>query len=167
MQTFIPYGSDFQTAARTLDFGRLVAQCKEAAQILSTLKRGPFAKGYKNHPIVRMWKGFEPALASYGWIMCTEFTNRTGNPHQNFFDFNEIVQPEPFWTHGMICPRWLNHPSVIASHRAALVLKAPHYYKPFFPLVEPKLDYLWYDPDSKRFYTGQLSKPKTVRWHNA
>lgn len=161
MQTFIPCGPDFVATAKCLDFGRLTAQCKEAAQILSTLQRGPFAKGYKNHPIVRMWKGYELALAHYGYVMCTEFTNRTGNPHQNIFDFDEFLGT----AHVFTIPKWVHHPSVIASHRAALVHKNPERYKRFFPVTEPKLNYLWFDPDSKRYYTGQLSKPETVVWH--
>jgi hypothetical protein len=68
MQTFLPYSS-FMKSARVLDNKRLGKQRVECLQILQTLqkkKENPNAKiAWANHPIVKMWEGYEDALFYY------------------------------------------------------------------------------------------------------
>lgn len=59
MQTFLPY-ADFDESARALDPKRLGNQVYRECL---TLIRG----GWPNHPASRMWRGYECALACYGW----------------------------------------------------------------------------------------------------
>ena len=66
MQTFLPYSSFTQTAS-TLGNKRLGKQRVEAKQIYLALTQEEY--GWKTHPAVLMWKGYEQALAFYGWCM--------------------------------------------------------------------------------------------------
>ena len=59
MQTFLPY-PDFQKTAQCLDNKRLGKQRVEARQIISTLEGK--SNGWRNHPAVKMWKGYEDCL---------------------------------------------------------------------------------------------------------
>ena len=74
MQTFLPY-EDFAQAAKCLDSKRLGKQRVEALQILNALLK-PDAKGWKNHPAVKMWRGNERTLIEYGVAICDEWTRR-------------------------------------------------------------------------------------------
>src|SRR5215213_386240 len=67
VQTFLPY-PDFERAARVLDTKRLGKQRVETIQVLRALTRSGY--GWANHPAVLMWKGFEEALARYGFTCC-------------------------------------------------------------------------------------------------
>ena len=61
MQTFLPYPDDRASAA-DLDDRRLGKQRVETLQILRALTWRTY--GWQNHPAVRMWRGFVPALVA-------------------------------------------------------------------------------------------------------
>ena len=61
MQTFLPHES-FKKSFKLLDYRRLGKQRVEAHQILNVLLDRTQTKGWRNHPIVRMWEGYEDAL---------------------------------------------------------------------------------------------------------
>jgi hypothetical protein len=67
MQTFLPY-PDFRATALALDRRRLGKQRVEALQVL----RGLVVPGYgwRRHPAVKMWLGYEEALVRYGLEVC-------------------------------------------------------------------------------------------------
>jgi hypothetical protein len=73
MQTFLPY-ADFERCAATLDSRRLGKQRVEAFQILRAL-RGE-GRGWRNHPAVLMWRGYEDALGLYLNAMIAEWERR-------------------------------------------------------------------------------------------
>src|ERR1700709_952179 len=73
MQTFLPY-ADFTASSVALDDRRLGEQRVETFQILRALTWPDYA--WKNHPAVRMWGGFVPALVAYGLANCTEWVRR-------------------------------------------------------------------------------------------
>ena len=60
MQTFLPYES-FEDTAKVLDYRRLGKQRVEGMQIINTIQT-PKSKGWANHPIVKMWTPYVPAL---------------------------------------------------------------------------------------------------------
>ena len=64
MQTFLPHKS-FNESFKVLDYRRLGKQRVEAKQILNVLLDRTTTKGWRNHPIVRMWAGYENALKQY------------------------------------------------------------------------------------------------------
>ena len=71
MQTFLPFESFAETAA-VLDRRRLGKQRVEVLQILRALTREDY--GWRSHPAVLMWKGYEEALGAYGRAIVDAWT---------------------------------------------------------------------------------------------
>ena len=67
MQTFLPF-PDFVPSARALDQKRLGKQRVETIQVLRGLIQPGY--GWRHHPAVKMWTGYEEALVRYGLDMC-------------------------------------------------------------------------------------------------
>src|ERR671916_568603 len=67
MQTFLPY-PDFLDSARALDQKRLGKQRVETIQVLRGLVQPGY--GWRHHPAVKMWSGYEEALVRYGLDVC-------------------------------------------------------------------------------------------------
>lgn len=166
MQTFVPYGADYWASARCLDDKRLGKQRVEAYQILRTLLNE--TQGWKNHPAIKMWYGYEPSLVIYTLVICAEWSGRgyqdtvagkvcdlagpLFNGEDAIYDpmTNELVQCDgtlervPDIWH----PLWLRNPYVAISHRSNLAHKDPNHYGRYWPELvdEPKLDYVWNNP---------------------
>ena len=117
MQTFLPYKS-FTKTFKTLDYRRLGKQRVEAMQILNVLLERTNTKGWRNHPIVRMWEGYEPALQLYHNLCITEWIEQGYN---NNMKLEVITEP-------IIYPHWLGDKSFHSSHRANLLRKDYDYY---------------------------------------
>lgn len=162
MQTFMPY-SDFKQVAKCLDYRRLGKQRVEAWQIYLTLIKIRCREellilkskrkleedeenkllsleeiGWENHPIVKMWKGYEGGLCYYGICMCNEWKARgykdtltakflTG---LSSFDNNKI-------------PTWVFDEKVHKSHQSNLVRKDSEHYKKLFPDIPDNIPYKW------------------------
>jgi len=73
LNTFLPY-SDFKKSASCLDNKRLGKQRVEAWQIYLSLIEEKY--GWKNHPAVKMWRGYEISLLLYGIAICDEWISR-------------------------------------------------------------------------------------------
>jgi hypothetical protein len=142
VQTFLPY-PDLRVSCVVLDDRRLGKQRVETYQILRALTWPQYA--WKNHPAVRMWRGFVPALVEYGLESCREWTRR---------GYADAVAPQLVaWTAGeepagAPLPPWFGLEALHLSHRSALLRKDPAYYRPIFDAVgnggEPDdLPYLW------------------------
>jgi hypothetical protein len=147
MQTFLPF-ADFDESARALDDGRLGKQRVEALQVLRALTRPVY--GWKHHPAVRMWRGYEEALGAYGLAVCREWCRR------GFADTCERKMLDDLAAAGIGAPRtqaeltragavppWLGDERVHRSHRSALVRKHPEWYAARFPDDPPDLPYVW------------------------
>lgn len=137
MQTFLPYPS-FVKCARVLDTPRLGKQRVETLQILNTLHGHRI--GWRNHPAVCMWRGYEEALALYGLVMSREWQRRGHN--DTCFDKIGSFLPTG-WRRPQRKPPWLGDPRVHLAHQAALVRKVPERYGPLFPGVDPTLEMYW------------------------
>lgn len=134
MQTFLPYG-DFERSARCLDNRRLGKQRVEAFQILRTLERldDPQRRGWRNHPAVRMWQGYEDALRLYMNTMITEWRRR---------GFRNTMELAPV-AGTPAAPPWLGDPAFHAAHRANLLRKDPAYYGRYGWTESPDTPYIW------------------------
>lgn len=132
MQTFLPVPSAIRTA-RLLDRQRLGKQRVEALQILRVLQGQ--SHGWAHHPVVRMWRGYEPALAAYGRAMCHEWLRRgyVDNCRSAFAAAEGCV----------ILPPWWGNDAFHQSHQSNLVRKFPEHYRAFFPDVPDNLPYVW------------------------
>lgn len=137
MQTFVPFGSNFKENARVLDRQRLGKQRVEGLQILNTLTGRN--SGWVNHPIVKMWKGYETALVFYVLDICKEWTDRGYKDTCAGKAFSMI----PEFTGAVTIPGWLDDPEVQLSHRSNLVRKFPEHYRQYFPDVADDLPYKW------------------------
>lgn len=141
MQTFVPHGAFFKYNAEVLDYKRLGKQRVEAWQILQTL-RGE-SKGWANHPAVKMWAGYEPALALYGAVMCNEWKKRgyVDNMLPRFVDALNEYLDNPTIT--LTMPPWLYNDELVISHRSNLIRKDDDFYGPLWPDVPNNLEYVW------------------------
>ena len=147
MQTFLPY-ADFERSARILDLKRLGKQRVECIQVLRGLVRSDY--GWRHHPAVLMWKGFEEALGRYAFTMCEVWTEK------GFADTCaatigtdlreagvQTVRSQAELDAAGALPSWLGHSEFHRSHQSSLVRKDPEHYRPLFPDVPDDLEYWW------------------------
>ena len=139
MQTFLPY-EDFAESAKCLDYRRLGKQRVEAYQILRALTGE--SKGWVNHPATKMWKGYEVALAKYGYEMCKEWKARgyKDSLEEKFMTF--FVHNADRTTHIFQVPSWLGGP-IHASHRSNLLRKNKEFYGKHGWTEPDNLEYVW------------------------
>jgi hypothetical protein len=154
VQTFLPY-PDFRASAATLDLRRLGKQRVEALQVLRALVRDTY--GWKRHPAVRMWTGYEEALVRYGIEVCaiwcaigradtcaTSLTAEYGRPVRTQ---SELAAADEL-------PPWLGREDLHLSHRSSLVRKDPDWYRPLFGDIPDDLPYVWPGSDREPNGTG-------------
>ena len=130
MQTFLPY-PDFAACAAALDNRRLGKQRLEAAQILRVL-RGE-RQGWRHHPAVAMWRGYEDALGLYLNTVIAEWERR---------GFRNTMERCPL-PGTVVLPRWLGDPALHAGYRSNLLRKDPIHYGRFGWPEPPTLPYVW------------------------
>ncbi|GAB3246162.1 MSMEG_6728 family protein [Micromonospora halotolerans] len=155
MQTFLPY-PDFLASARTLDQKRLGKQRVETIQVLRGLTRPDY--GWRNHPAVKMWAGYEEALTRYGLDMCavwcepgradtcaatmaTDLATACGIA---------LIRTQSELAEAGELPPWLGREDLHLSHRSSLLRKDPGHYGPQFDDVPPDLEYVWPASDRPR-----------------
>ncbi|MFI9821439.1 MSMEG_6728 family protein [Streptomyces sp. NPDC052013] len=148
MQTFLPYPG-FAESALVLDRRRLGKQRVEALQVL----RGLIVPGYgwRRHPAVRMWTGYEEALVRYGLEVCRVWRERghqdncaatlvadlaAARPGTRVRDQAELARAGEL-------PPWLGDEPFHRAHRSALLRKDPDAYAEHFPDVPDDLPYVW------------------------
>ncbi|MFU8795672.1 MAG: MSMEG_6728 family protein [Dehalococcoidia bacterium] len=131
MQTFLPY-PEFDRSAAVLDRQRLGKQRVEAYQIMRAIALG---NGWSNHPIVRMWTGYEEALKLYSNVMVEEWIRRGYRNNMEIYDITEPMIEYPWW---------LGTEEFHASHRAALLAKDYPHYSQYGWSEIPRIEYVWY-----------------------
>jgi hypothetical protein len=136
MQTFLPV-PDFAETARILDDARLGKQRVEAFQIIRTLDG--VTKGWRNHPAVRMWRGYEPALIEYGLVICAEWEAR------GYADTvrGKLAEHQRETGGPLVSPPWIGDEALHASHRSNLLRKDPEFYGRYRWTEPPDLPYVW------------------------
>ena len=181
MQTFLPY-ADFEQTARVLDNQRLNKQALEGWQILMTnLALDPEGnhrepKGWRNHPAVKMWRGYEGALLDYIGAMVSEWHARGYNStifdkaertYEQALKLNlvrdEQPTPRPLW---MLDQHLLD--GITSSHRTALLCKKYEWYKQFgwnedMGIAPVSYEYIWTDgmgTDNAVSDTALIAKPQ-------
>jgi hypothetical protein len=110
-------------SAKVLDKKRCWKQVVEAKQIIDCIESG-LTKGWKNHPAVLMWKGYEVALKYYFNI----YLNVSIDKHRiktmyrayNYLPYSEI-------------PWWLGNEDFHRAMRSRLIEKDREFYLPLFP----------------------------------
>ncbi|CAN5308614.1 MSMEG_6728 family protein [soil metagenome] len=154
MQTFLPF-ADFEQSARSLDTKRLGKQRVECIQVVRGLVRPGY--GWRHHPAVLMWKGYEEALGRYAFTCCEVWSER------GFADTCADTVAADLHSAGVAAvrsqrdlavagalPPWLGDESFHRSHRSALRRKDPGHYGSLFADVPEDLDYVWPRPEEER-----------------
>jgi Pyrimidine dimer DNA glycosylase len=139
VQTFLPY-PDYKQTAQALDYRRLGKQRVEAMQILRILLNETDRKGWRTHPAVLMWKGYETALAQYGKIICEEWIRR-GYKDTLLPYFTERARGSISY------PMWGD--DFHRAHQSNLIRKDANYYIAKFGNEIPStLEYIWTHQDA-------------------
>jgi len=139
MQTFLPYKS-FIKSAQCLDYKRLGKQRVETWQIYLALTQENY--GWKNHPIVKMWKGYENALLWYGVFICREWIER-GYKDTLYEKFMDIICNNKIIPNKIIYPSWLGNKKFHSAMRSNLLRKDKKYYSQFGWKEKDNLSYYW------------------------
>lgn len=132
MQTFLPY-PNIEKSLKTLDSRRLGKQRVEAFQILNILLNRTKTKGWRNHPAVKMWQGYENALKLYFnkavklWI---------SKGYKNTMKL-EVIEGK------IILPKWFGKKEFHNSHKSNLLRKDIDFYFEFSKEVPDNLEYVW------------------------
>jgi len=136
MQTFLPY-PDFKKSVEILDYKRLGKQRVETFQVLNILLGRTFTKGWINHPVTKMWKGYESALQTYQNYTIAEWIKRG---YKNNMSFETILLQTKM-------PPWIGDERLHRSHRSNLLRKDWEYYSVYFN-EDPSLPYFWPTEDN-------------------
>ncbi len=153
MQTFLPY-PDFLASARVLDQKRLGKQRVETIQVLRGLTVPTY--GWRHHPAVKMWTGYEEALVRYGLDMCAVWC-ATGRADTCATTLTvdlaaaggaRVIRTQQELAGAGDLPPWLGDEALHLSHRSALLRKDPGVYRPLFGDIPDDLPYVW--PGSDR-----------------
>jgi hypothetical protein len=144
VQTFLPYPG-FGDSARVLDTSRLGKQRVEAFQILRALTVPGY--GWQHHPAVRMWRGHQEALVTYGVVITEEWLRR-GHADTCLAKISELspggdVRSEAEVVEAGLLPAWIGDEAVHRSHQSSLLRKDPEHYAAYFPEVPVDLPYVW------------------------
>jgi hypothetical protein len=160
MQSFLTNTESFELTAHHLDNKRLHKQTLEAWQCLMTMckldpnneHREP--KGWTNHPVVRMWRGYETLFVSYisatyfEWISRgykSTLLDKTYRTYDKALELGRISSE-------LIVPPWMAdtkyYADLCSTHRTALLCKNYDWYKQFgWPEdageQPPTYDYIW------------------------
>ena len=143
MQTFLPYAS-YTESARCLDNKRLGKQRVECKQILRALGvpvGGETSEGWRHHPAVIMWRGYEYHLCLYAIAMCMEWQRR-GFRDSLMWQFI-LSAASSFVRRGKQRPPFIDDERFHRSHRSNLLRKDPKHYGNFNWGVSPDLPYVW------------------------
>ena len=139
MNTFLPY-ADFSKSAKCLDYKRLGKQRVEAWQIYLALTKKNY--GWKNHPVVKMWKGYELSLLCYGLEISKEWKNR-GYKDTLGQKMWEKLLSKVFSGQRIINPNWLGSRKFHSAMRSNLLRKDKKYYSKFGWKEKNNLPYYW------------------------
>lgn len=140
MQTFLPY-TNFKEIASELDSKRLNKQILECYQILNVLSNPSPTAGWRNHPAVKMWRGYEQALFKYAMTMVSEADARSIRTEKNVANLQRLRRESGInW--GKSMPQWLHNKAVMrritTTHKANLYKKAPELYPQYISAVSNK-----------------------------
>lgn len=142
MQTFLPY-ENFAETAKCLDNKRLGKQRVEAMQIMQTLLSSSTKKGWKNHPAVKMWKGYEPTLMSYQTAICAEWQKRGYKDTCYQKTYSLFCEHSTLFRFAHKFPSFLGNEEFHASHRSNLLRKKLEHYSQFGWKESHDLQYVW------------------------
>jgi len=115
-----------------------------------------------NHPVLRMWTGYEYGLGIYGMLFCLEWCMGRGYQDKVMWDFKEAMDS---WrredrTLYFEYPPWREDLDVIRSHRSNLLRRDPKNYRGKWKDAPEIWPYIWpiCDDSEEAGYKLLLSK---------
>jgi hypothetical protein len=114
--------------------------------------------GWRHHPAVKMWIGYEEALARYALDFAGVWT-ATGRADTTAATFLAdlgaatgitSIRTQPELAAAGELPPWLGDEKFHESHRSALLRKDADFYGPLFGVVPADLPYVWPASDRPR-----------------
>lgn len=135
MQTFMPFDTFYQSIY-CLDQKRLGKQRVEAKQILDILLNRTNKKGWRNHPAVKMWKGYEDALKIY-YNICLSRWEQLNYKNKMKYESTNLEKQNCEY------PHWMGNKDFHNSHRSNLLRKDFEHYKQFGWELKVNLPYIW------------------------
>jgi hypothetical protein len=140
MQTFLPYPCP-KKSAKVLDDKRLGKQRVECVQIADCLLVKE--SSWKNHPAVKMWKGYEKFLVNdYLKAMLDEWQDRGFKNEKCLSHYYRLSQYSKGVGEDYKVPPWIDH-DFCEAHKSNLLRKKPEYYKNHWNNVPDDLPYVW------------------------
>lgn len=153
MQTWIT-DYNFLDSAENLDFKRLHSQIYEGIHVLASLlgisdKLVNPKRSVKNHPVAKLWAGFEIDLWKYimwhktVWIKRNYKYENTIN-QKNYFFITDLLQNKIKRYDFSDQPIWITD-ELIRVHRSVLIQKKPEHYRKLWQDVPEglKMRYDW------------------------
>lgn len=131
MQTFLPSQS-FAESLACLDNKRLGKQRVEAMQILQALEINSTSR-WRNHPAVKMWANYIPALTLYHDLAIATWKARG---FKNNMIYRQTGKDE------IIFPHWLTE-EFCSRHRSNLLRKDYEFYIKYGWTEPIDLEYIW------------------------
>jgi hypothetical protein len=95
-------------------------------------------KQFQNHPVSKMWRGFEYQLAEYGKTICLEWIGR-GYKDTCYQKISDLQKQ--FSDTGL--PPWFGDSKFHEAHQSNLIRKDYKHYKHQFPDAREGLEYIY------------------------
>lgn len=148
VQTFLPFSS-FAHSVEVLDYKRLGKQRTECLQLFNALMT---QSGWSNHPVAKMWRGYESALALYMSFVIWEWEDR-GYQNNMITPYTRDRQVNPAFKYAELllpfeqieAPPWLGRQDFHAAMRGNLIRKDEEHYRMYFD-GDPELKYIYPQP---------------------
>lgn len=145
MQTFLPLPG-YVASAKVLDNKRLGKQRVECKQILRALgmrvgSQHIISGGWRHHPAVLMWRGFEYSLCCYAITVCDEWRARGWK--DSLLPQFEFVASLLYLSGERGRPPFIGNDAFHASHRSNLLRKDPDFYGKYGWTEPNDLPYVW------------------------
>lgn len=139
MITWLPEPG-YRKSAECLSRLHLGKQRVEVLQILNILHE--LRDGWRTHPAVRMWRGYEAQLCEYGLVVCEVWSSR-GRQDTCFEKINQHMEWATAGSYSMERPPWFENEAFHRSHQSNLIRKDEDVYGPLWPGVPNDLPYIW------------------------
>ena len=99
-------------------------------------------QGWVNHPVTRMWRGYEWQLLKYQQAIVKEWTKR-GYKDTCFLKTFTLYFHDRDVIGSNEMPPWFGDKAFHLAHKSNLIRKDPEYYKQWFPGVPDNLPYIY------------------------
>lgn len=142
VETWLPY-PNYAESAHVLDTKRLSKQRANVNEIMDVLHEINQESKYYEHPVIEMWRGFEPQLCEYGLVCCEEWRKRSRKYDKLADRIRWHMDCATAGDYTLDKPPWFGNLEFHLAHQSNLVRSDPDYYWKFFVGVPDNLPMIW------------------------